>query len=433
SELRSYDRAGRLTGIRNVKGLTHLSYSLLTLDAVGNPTTWASDAGATAYTYDNMDRVTEACYTTTCSDFIRYTYDEVGNRLTQDKPGESTTYSYDLADRIQWRFVSQGPTGTNYVYTHDDNGNQTAAGTTSYSYDLANRLKGATVGGSTTTYSYDGDGKRLQASTGAQPSQKTNYLWDRANQLPQLALERDGNNALLRRYVNGHDLISMTSGGADYYYLHDSIGSVVNLTSASGAAQWTYRYQPFGLAKTETQNDPGAPANLMRFTGELYDTATSLYHLRARQYDPTIGRFLQTDPMEPAIKDPFVAAYVYVNNRPTMMVDPSGMRGLFEGGPFPLAIIQLPPFIPPILPWQWGEWFYEDRHCPARWELLRDYVDRLSVWFEDHNNRVLDGELPNGLLLDSSWFARTVGTSGYFHDVLDSCGDAALDWLKLQA
>jgi RHS repeat-associated protein len=60
----------------------------------------------------------------------------------------------------------------------------------------------------------------------------------------------------------------------------------------------------------------------MRFTGEYHDTTAGLYHLRARQYDPVIGRFLATDPVTPALEDPYVAAYAYVNNRPTALTDP---------------------------------------------------------------------------------------------------------------
>jgi RHS repeat-associated protein len=62
----------------------------------------------------------------------------------------------------------------------------------------------------------------------------------------------------------------------------------------------------------------------MRFSGEYLDD-TGLYHLRARQYDPTTGRFRSTDPLAPAIEDPYVSAYVYVGNQPTVFVGPSGL------------------------------------------------------------------------------------------------------------
>jgi len=51
--------------------------------------------------------------------------------------------------------------------------------------------------------------------------------------------------------------------------------------------------------------------------------------VRARQYDPALGRFLQREPVPPKITDPYVAAYVYVNNLPTVFIDPSGMTKIF--------------------------------------------------------------------------------------------------------
>jgi RHS repeat-associated protein len=140
--------------------------------------------------------------------------------------------------------------------------------------------------------------------------------------------ERDGTGAPLRDYLYGTDLVSMTAAGDPFYYHHDSIGSVTNLTSQAGDAQWTYTYEPYGAARSTVQDDLGAPENLIRFTGELLDPATNLYHLRARQYDPASGRFLATDPVAPAVTDPYVSTYVYVNNRPTVLIDPAGTFGV---------------------------------------------------------------------------------------------------------
>jgi YD repeat-containing protein len=60
-------------------------------------------------------------------------------------------------------------------YTYDGNGNQTAAGTRTFAFDLANRVKSTTSGATTITYSYDGDGTRLQEQSGATV---TKLLWD---------------------------------------------------------------------------------------------------------------------------------------------------------------------------------------------------------------------------------------------------------------
>ena len=319
-ETRSYDRAGRLTEVNNAKTGSTLGDYVSTLDPVGNPTSIQDGTNTTTYTYDVNDRLTGVCYQASCAGagdpFIRWTYDKVGNRLTETRPTGATSYTYNQLDQL----TSTGSTS----YTYDQNGNEKSAGTRMFTYDLANRLKTTTSGNSTTTYSYDGDGTRLQASTGTQASKKTNYLWDTNRDLPQLALERDGNNNLLRRYTYGNRRISMRSGTSDYYYHYDGIGSVRNVTSSTGVAQWTDLYEPFGSIRTETRNSASAPANVMKFAGEYLD-ATGLYHLRARQYDPTIGRFMTADPASESAGAAAYATYVYSADRPTVMIDPTGM------------------------------------------------------------------------------------------------------------
>jgi RHS repeat-associated protein len=326
-ETRTYDRAGRLTDVKNAKAGATLSEFAVTMDAAGNPTTIVRSgavSSTTTYGYDVNDRLTSVCFLAgSCpggSDpFIRWTYDAVGNRLTEARPTGTTNYTYNNADQM----TQAGST----AYTYDQNGNEKTAGTKTFSYDLADRLMSTTSGTTTTTYTYDGDGNRLQASTGSQASKKTNYLWDTSFNLPQLALERDGNNALLRRYVYGASRISMTTGGAAYYYHYDNLGSVANVTSSTGASQWTEVYEPFGSIRTETKNNSSAPANFMKFAGE-YQDPTGLYYLRARQYDPTIGRFNTLDPLPPTIGNAYLSSYVYADDRPTVLVDPSGMGPL---------------------------------------------------------------------------------------------------------
>jgi RHS repeat-associated protein len=324
-ETRTYDRAARITEVKNAKSGITLSNFTYTLDPVGNPTAVTTVGGSVTYVYDSLNRLTEACYQASCpgqSDpFVRYAYDDVGNWTTETRPAGATTFVYNNADQLT---TKTGPGGT-VNYTYDQNGNQTAAGSRTFTYDMANRMASTTSGGSTINYTYDGEGKRLQGSTGAQPSNKRNYLWDRNAELPLLIREADGNDALIRRFVYGIELISMTTGGSDFYYHHDRLGSTANLTSSTGSAQWTYSFEPFGSIRTSVQNDQNAPTNLMRFTGELLDTTPGLYHLRARQYDPATGRFLQRDPFDGTIRDSYVGTYVYSRNQPTVAVDPSGL------------------------------------------------------------------------------------------------------------
>ncbi len=97
---------------------------------------------------------------------------------------------------------------------------------------------------------------------------------------------------MLRRYHHGADLINMAAPSSLFYFHHDELGSVINVTSSTGVKQWTYTYEPYGMIKTETKNKNTAPATVLKYAGEQLDP-TGLYHLRARQYDPATGRFRQ--------------------------------------------------------------------------------------------------------------------------------------------
>jgi RHS repeat-associated protein len=316
-ESRTYDAAGRLTEVKHSQGGSVLAQFDYAYDPDSNPTSVTTPTGLETYGYDNRDRLTSVCYQASCpggSDpFIRWTYDPVGNRLTEARPTGTTNYSYDAGDEL----TQAGST----TYTYDANGNETGAGSRTFTWNLAGQNTATTASGSTTSYSYDGDGNRLQA---ASSSATTNYLWDSNAPLPRLAIERNGAGSSLRSYSYGLRLLSMLAGGNNYYFHTDGFGSIRNLTSQSGQTEWTYSYEPFGPARTETKNEPMAPDNTARFGGELVDTDSGLYDLRARTYDPANGRFLSLDPRGGSLTSPTEGSYVYAMDDPTMYADPSG-------------------------------------------------------------------------------------------------------------
>jgi uncharacterized protein RhaS with RHS repeats len=125
----------------------------------------------------------------------------------------------------------------------------------------------------TSGYGYDGDGNLVSATAGAST---VGYLWDTNNELPELALERTGAGGLLRSYVRGLDTVALIEGGARFYYHHDRLGSVTALTSASGASEWLYSYEPFGSPRATSQPDPLAPVNPLGFTGQEWSSPVSV-------------------------------------------------------------------------------------------------------------------------------------------------------------
>ena len=216
--------------------------------------------------------------------------------------------------------VTAPPGNQTVAYAYDHNGNQTGAGGRTFSYDVSDRLTATTNGGVTDSYVYDGDDNRLSDTVG---STVTRYLWDSNGALSELALERDGSNNLVRRYVYGAGIgpLSMATSAGDFYYHNDTQRNVANVTNATGATQWTYSYEPFGLATATATGSP--PANPIQFNGQYLDS-TGLYNLRARMYDAATGRFDALDPAPAGPSSPYESSYVYASDDPVNGYDVAG-------------------------------------------------------------------------------------------------------------
>jgi RHS repeat-associated protein len=216
--------------------------------------------------------------------------------------------------------------GTTTNYTYDSNGNETGNGTSSFAYNLASQLTSSTTSGTATSYSYDGDGNRLASLTSG--GANLYYTWDTqaASGIPELALEQSSAGALVRRYLDGPTgAVSMTNSGGTYYYQHDPLGNVSDLTDAAGTPQWAYSYEPYGDNRTATNVSGSAPENRLRFDAQYHDPEPQTYNLRNRELDPSSGRFDGVDPLDAPPTIPTSSTYAYVAGRPTVLSDPTGM------------------------------------------------------------------------------------------------------------
>lgn len=123
----------------------------------------------------------------------------------------------------------------------------------------------------------------------------------------------------MKRLPNGQ-LTSQTRGGTTHYYLPDDQGSTRALTNASGTVTGIYNYHAFGELAAQT----GGTANNYLYTGQQFDSLTGLYSLRARYYDPGVGRLLSRDAAVVLYGNPFeLNRYGYVANNLVILIDPS--------------------------------------------------------------------------------------------------------------
>ena len=334
-----YNIANKLKLITNKKGTTVLSsydYSYL-LD--GNQAAKTDNNGKlTSYIYDGLGRLTSEA--PGGEPTISYTYDDSNNRSSMTVSGSYvTTYAYDKANRLQAETKSEGQASQITRYNYDDNGNTICKTTeilspvtdgqntsislsdrtsdvTLYEYDGFNQLTKTTTGDATVTYTYNGDGLRTSKTVNGNT---ISHIWDG----DQIALELDGAGAVANKYVRGINLIYSEDGaGANKRYsLFNGHGDVTGLTDATGNVIKSYEYDAFGVEKNPDPND----TNVFRYCGEYFDKETGTIYLRARYYDPGIGRFITEDSYWGKDNDPLsLNLYTYCGNNPIYYFDPSG-------------------------------------------------------------------------------------------------------------
>ena len=126
-----------------------------------------------------------------------------------------------------------------------------------------------------------------------------------------------------RLYAYGPEgfTVQLAVGGNVEYPLLDGLGSVRQLTDASGTVILSRSYDAYGAVRLAT----GMGSSRLGYTGELQDSVGGLVYLRARHYHPVLGRFLQRDSFGGYGQRPqSLNRYVYVQNNPIRYTDPSG-------------------------------------------------------------------------------------------------------------
>jgi RHS repeat-associated protein len=137
--------------------------------------------------------------------------------------------------------------------------------------------------------------------------------------------EVDVNRGVERSYAHGLEvddqlLLRDAVSGSLYFYCHDALNSVVALTDTGGSRVQQYEYKEYGSVISRHSITFSQPFG---FTGREFDFECAWLHLRARKYDPSIGRFATEDPIGVMGG---MNLYRYVENNPIMYTDLFGLQ-----------------------------------------------------------------------------------------------------------
>ncbi|MBC8137564.1 MAG: RHS repeat-associated core domain-containing protein [Fibrella sp.] len=344
----AYDGAGRMVSQTNPFGET-TGYTYLNNDWLAAQTL-ANGAGV-SFTHNAVGQLTAQVNTlgaATLSQFTGMTYDGVGNRtnVTSGVTGQAalsgaTTYTYDAKNQLtQEASARAGGYTNNFVY--DSSGNPTTFKGQSRTHNAKNQLTNTGFGydsdGNPTTYNglaatfnvndcltalgtqltagYTGEGLRAWKQNNA--GTRTYFLYD--NGVP--VCELDGAGAVVSTNTFGpNGLVSRRTGGSSAFYTFDERGGTVQRLNSAGTVLSSRMTDAFGT--------PGGSAS----TGDPYDgfggqwgyytdAETGLQLCTYRYYDPATGRWINRDPIGYAGG---VNLYTYCNNNPVLSNDSSGL------------------------------------------------------------------------------------------------------------
>ena len=154
----------------------------------------------------------------------------------------------------------------------------------------------------------------------------TKYVWDPV--FDCVSHELDENNAVKAVYQNEPQqyggVLSQRRGTTSHYHHHDALGSTRFLTDSSGNVTDTYLNDAWGNSVASI----GSIVNPFRWVGKYgyyQDSSTGSVYVRARMYQPTVGRWRSMDPLK------FVEGmnpYRYCRNATIHQIDPSGLKVL---------------------------------------------------------------------------------------------------------
>ena len=240
-----------------------------------------------------------------------YAYDAAGNRVAEQIDSQVSSASYNAANQL----VQVG----GQQFTYDSNGNLLSDGSRTFEWDARDRLSAVNSGTHRSEFGYDALERRtriVEKESGTLVSDKQ-LIWCGSS----ICEERDAVSGIRKRFFSEGETQIAADVETPYYYTRDHLGSVREVTDATGAVVASYDYDPWGrMVKLSGTVDAA-----FGYAGYYVHAPTGLYLTKYRAYDPNLGRWLSRDPLGAGGG---LNAYAYVNGAPVGATDPDGLQML---------------------------------------------------------------------------------------------------------
>ena len=314
---------GRITSV-SVNAAALLSQVLYEPFGPTRGWTWANGS-LTVREYDTdwrlvtVDSAGLSTFTYFPDGLIQTRTDDVASSFTL--PTGSTAYTLDaVSNRLSTSTGTQ-----NRTYLYDSAGNTTSDSTRTFAYNDAGRMVSAASSGVTTVFAVNGLGQRVRK---ANASRTRLFAYDEAG---HLIGEYDQSGTLVQEFVWLDEIPVAVlrpgiGGGLSVSYIHtDHLNTPRRISRPSdNQIVWRWDSDPFGqaLPNEDPDGDSQAFEFNLRFPGQYFDSETSLGYNYFRDYDPAIGRYVESDPI--GLRGG-INTYGYAEANPVNRSDPLGL------------------------------------------------------------------------------------------------------------
>ena len=285
------------------------------------------------YGYDGLNRLVQTQDGPTGTPIETYAYDTTGNRTSLTNAGIAIAYTYGPSSH---RLEQVG----NIARLYDAAGNTTKIGGNArqFVYDNSGRMTQVKSGGAATRqYEYNAKGEQVRAYLDADSDY---FTYDEAG---RLLGEYGSDGSPKQQLLWFGDLpVGVLQGAGSSQQLHyiepDHLGTPRAIIDGSrNVAIWEWKLTGEAFGATPPNQDPDGDGNTftfdLRFPGQRYDQATGLNYNYFRDYDPSTGRYAESDPIG---LDGGVSTYGYVGASPLMWKDTYGLVR-WEGSAMPAS------------------------------------------------------------------------------------------------